>query len=99
MKLVFNVIDNFRIIDKYEYSSELFLHNDKTINIDDKNLLLVSLISKTANWESNNTSSITRGFYVEVLMEDYYKQYYFEKDFPSNFTVFLHQIRKIALGG
>ena len=33
MKLIFNVIDNFKIVDKYDYSTEEFLHNDKIVDV------------------------------------------------------------------
>ena len=97
MRIVINVIDNSQIVDKYEYSNKDFLHNNKIINIKDKNLSLVSLISKTAEWETNS-KSISKGFYIEVSMEDYFRQYYFENTVPDNFTIFWHQVRKIALG-
>ncbi len=97
MRIVVNIIDNNQIIEHYDYSNQEFICNHNLLEIKEKNILLVSLISKTSKWKSENINHVSDGYVVEVSMEDYHKEYYFQESIPENFIIFLDQVRNIAL--
>lgn len=99
MKIIVNIISNNSIIENYNYSDDEFIYNDKVINVNNKILNLTHLISMTTSWQENNIdSSIRQGVYVKVLVDNYQKEYFFKKDFPNNFEVFIYDMKQLALG-
>lgn len=99
MEIIVNVINNNSVIENYRYSDDEFVYNDKVINVDNKILNLTHLISMTTYWQENDIdASINQGVYVKVLIDTYKKEYFFKKDFPNNFEVFIYDMKQLALG-
>lgn len=97
MRIIVSVINNNQVLEHYDYSNLEFLCNGNLIQIKDKNILLVSLISKTTKWKSEDKHHVSDGYVIRIDMEDYYKEYYFQESIPENFIIFLDQVRNIVL--
>lgn len=99
MKIVFKIVNQGIINDSYEYSNDLFVHNEDILQIDNKDSKLLKLISMTTSWNEYEEECINDGFFVSIDTNKCHKEYKINKSIPNNFMVFVYEIKQISMEG
>ena len=97
MRIVLNVISSGQIIDSYDYSEEVFLHNEIRIDVNNKAGKLMHLIALILSFDNYNNSTILNGYHLLLEMGQSKKEYFVDDSNKEEFFIFLNEVKSIEM--
>ena len=98
MQVILNVINSGVVVDNYDYSSEVFLHNGVEIEIKDKLSKLLYLVALTFPWQEGENVTVLNGYQVIVSIDNITREYFILDNKLEGFMIFIDEVMNVKAG-